>query len=278
MHCLQLLVTLAALVAIALGHNCTHDNCFKAVARFEGETSPPFCSQYLARPYYFLPRPPGLSETPSATVNSTTTPKPHALAGKCSPRVNSPPQTNPLQKTNLTYSQDIHSACHCLTATANTTTSTQIPTSTLSTSTCARSSAAACPTPYTPCCAYLCAEAQVPFLVCSQQNETVLAQCQKCPAPTDISVPDNTPIPTISISTPIPVTTPIPTPTTIPSKTTASTTGTTASTCSRASAAACPTPKDRCCNYLCSVAQVPFEICSETDTSGQFEVCRKCEG
>ncbi|KAJ6256007.1 hypothetical protein Dda_9301 [Drechslerella dactyloides] len=42
-------------------------------------------------------------------------------------------------------------------------------------------SASACPTVYDPCCAYICAEAQVPFLVCLPTSQTVLAQCTACP-------------------------------------------------------------------------------------------------
>lgn len=256
MHCLQFLIPLAALVATALGNTCNHDNCYRAVIRYERETAPSFCSKFLATAYVNCPLLPTLSENPSLTINST--PKPHALG--CSPKVNPPLNKLHNKNNDLTYPQRISSACSCLTTT---TTSTPTPTSTLSTSTCERSSAAACPTPYTPCCAYLCAEAQVPFLVCSQENETVLAQCQKCPSPT--KTPSTTPTKT-----------PTTTPTTSPSKTTSTSTSTTASTCERSSASACPTPKSKCCNYLCSVAQVPFEICSETDTSGQFEVCKKC--
>ncbi|KAF6221610.1 hypothetical protein HO133_001576 [Letharia lupina] len=53
-------------------------------------------------------------------------------------------------------------------------------TTTLNTSTCSRQSIAACPTPYDPCCAFVCAEAQVPFDVCSPNNETFLASCYAC--------------------------------------------------------------------------------------------------
>ncbi|KAG6989847.1 hypothetical protein G7Y79_00062g093250 [Physcia stellaris] len=152
MHCLQFLVPLTALVATALGNSCNHDNCYRAVIRYERETAPSFCSKYLATAYVnsLLPT---LWENPSLTISST--PKPQALG--CSPKL-------------------VSSACSCL---ITATKSTPTPTSTLSTSTCERSSASACPTAYTPCCAYLCAEAQVPFLVCSQENQTVLAQCQK---------------------------------------------------------------------------------------------------
>lgn len=48
------------------------------------------------------------------------------------------------------------------------------------------------------------------------------------------------------------------------------------STCSRSSASACPTSVNPCCQYRCAVAQVPFQVCSPSDTSGQFEVCSKC--
>ena len=49
---------------------------------------------------------------------------------------------------------------------------------------CARPSASACPSPYDPCCASLCAEAQVPFLVCSPESQTFLASCDACPSTT----------------------------------------------------------------------------------------------
>lgn len=57
-------------------------------------------------------------------------------------------------------------------------------TTTINTSTCTPQSIAACPTPYNPCCAYICAEAQVPFDVCSPTNDTDLAVCSACPTPT----------------------------------------------------------------------------------------------
>lgn len=60
----------------------------------------------------------------------------------------------------------------------------QSPTTTLNTSTCTPQSIAACPTPYDPCCAFVCAEAQVPFEVCAPTNRTVLASCYACPTPT----------------------------------------------------------------------------------------------
>ena len=66
-----------------------------------------------------------------------------------------------------------------LTSIQNSTTTT-----TLNTSTCSRQSIAACPTPYDPCCAFVCAEAQVPFDVCSPSNETFLASCYACAPPT----------------------------------------------------------------------------------------------
>lgn len=55
-----------------------------------------------------------------------------------------------------------------------------------------RSSIDACPTQYDPCCAYVCAEAQVPFLVCSPVNETFLAQCEQCASPTAMVTPTET--------------------------------------------------------------------------------------
>lgn len=158
--------------------------------------------------------------------------------------------------TQLIQPQRISSACSCLATTSSTSiTSTPTPTSTLSTSTCTRSSASACPTSYSPCCAYLCAEAQVPFLICSQENQTVLAQCQKCPTTT--AAPTSTPTPTSTTSS-------------------TSTTDVASSTCARTSAAACPTPATKCCAYLCGEAQVPFALCSETDITGQFASCSKC--
>lgn len=75
----------------------------------------------------------------------------------------------------------ISSACSCLTSTSTTTT----PTSTFITSTCTRSSASACPTAFDPCCQYTCAEAQVPFLLCSPSDTSGQFEvCSKCPSPT----------------------------------------------------------------------------------------------
>ncbi|CAO1596394.1 hypothetical protein XANCAGTX0491_000243 [Xanthoria calcicola] len=70
--------------------------------------------------------------------------------------------------------------------------------------------------------------------------------------------------------------TPPPPTTTAATTTKSSTSSFVTSTCSRSSASACPTPVNPCCQYLCAVAQVPFRICSPSDTSGQFEVCSKC--
>lgn len=70
-------------------------------------------------------------------------------------------------------------------------------------------------------------------------------------------------------------TTPPPTTTTTPTTTLTTSTSTT-STCARSSASACPTSATKCCAYLCAEAQVPFDLCSETDTSGQFQKCSKC--
>lgn len=54
--------------------------------------------------------------------------------------------------------------------------------SSFNTATCVRSSIAACPTVFNPCCAYICGEAQVPFEVCSPDDETgEFAACSKCP-------------------------------------------------------------------------------------------------
>jgi hypothetical protein len=47
---------------------------------------------------------------------------------------------------------------------------------------CTPSSASECPTTPAPCCAYLCAEAQVPFLVCQPTDGSgEFAVCSKCP-------------------------------------------------------------------------------------------------
>ncbi|KAK6330345.1 hypothetical protein TWF696_003441 [Orbilia brochopaga] len=56
-------------------------------------------------------------------------------------------------------------------------------TTTTAPSTCTPFSApvGACPTPYDPCCAYICAEAQVPFAICQTTSATYLAQCSACP-------------------------------------------------------------------------------------------------
>lgn len=68
----------------------------------------------------------------------------------------------------------------------------------LPTGTCTPFSANACPTSYSPCCAYLCAEAQVPFLVCQPTAQTFLASCNACPTPTMTTVTTPPPMSTSS--------------------------------------------------------------------------------
>ena len=134
------------------------------------------------------------------------------------------------------------------------------------TSTCSRSSADACPTTFNPCCAYICAEAQVPFALCSPEDDTRdFASCSKCPGPT---APPTT---TTTIPT---VTSYFNTTTTSPSPTSSVDTA----TCSRSSINACPTAYNPCCAYICAEAQVPFDVCSPEDDSGQFASCSKCPG
>ena len=52
MQYLQLL--LIGLATLVLGKQCDHNNCYKAIARYEKET-PTFCSKYLAVPYVHFP-------------------------------------------------------------------------------------------------------------------------------------------------------------------------------------------------------------------------------
>ncbi len=154
----------------------------------------------------------------------------------------------------------------CLTSTSSTR-----PTASINTATCTPQSIAACPTSYDPCCAFICAEAQVPFDVCSPSNRTQLAVCSQCPTPIATTATSNSTL-NATITPTLPPTT-TPTITTPPSRTSLST-----STCSvrLLSTAGCPTPYDPCCAYVCEEAQVPFDVCSRTDGSGQFAVCSKC--
>ena len=129
------------------------------------------------------------------------------------------------------------------------------------TATCTPQSINACPTSYDPCCAFICAEAQVPFDVCSPSNRTELAVCSQCPLATATAF--------LTSSTTLP---PTPAITTTPNPTLST------STCSGRllSTAGCPTPYDPCCAYVCEEAQVPFDVCSQTDGSGEFAVCSLC--
>lgn len=137
--------------------------------------------------------------------------------------------------------------------------------STVDPSTCSRQSIAACPTAYDPCCAYVCAEAQVPFKVCSPTTDTVLAQCSKCPFPTSTSALDTT----TKTSEP-----PVSSPPTTTSPSTLST-----STCTPyvvTTGPACPAAHNPCCAWTCAEAQVPYAVCQPTDNSGQYAVCSQC--
>ena len=153
----------------------------------------------------------------------------------------------------------------CLTSTSSISNITSV-----NTATCTPQSIAACPTSYDPCCAFICAEAQVPFDVCSPSNRTELAVCSQCPTLNATATSDSTLIGTI---TPMTTPTPNPTITTPPSLTSFAT-----STCTGRllSSAGCPTPYDPCCAYVCEEAQVPFDVCSQTDGSGEFAVCSQC--
>jgi len=126
-----------------------------------------------------------------------------------------------------------------------------------SASTCSPYSAAACPTAFSSCCAYICAEAQVPFAVCQPTDGSgQFASCSACPgAPLTSTVTSS------------------PTITTIVSSATTS-----ASTCSPYSATGCPASSNACCAYICAEAQVPFAVCQPTDGSGQFAKCTPCSG
>lgn len=149
-------------------------------------------------------------------------------------------------------------------------------------STCARQSTAACPVPtaYDPCCAYLCAEAQVPFLVCSPEKETVLASCSQCPSskPTPDSPSGATPPLTTTMTT----SWAMPTGTSTITTTSTITSTLTRSTCSQrvvTEGPACPTPgaaSDPCCKFVCQEAQVPFEICQASDDTGMYKTCEAC--
>lgn len=158
-------------------------------------------------------------------------------------------------------------------------------TSSFSTATCVRSSISACPTTFNPCCAYICAEAQVPFEVCSPDNETVDASCSKCPTgkPTTSTLSHKTTTSPsshktstsksiIAKSTTTKTTSHSATITTAPKSTLS------ASTCSGRllSTAGCPTPYDPCCQYVCEEAQVPYDVCSLTDGTGEYATCSKC--
>ncbi|KAK6539146.1 hypothetical protein TWF694_009390 [Orbilia ellipsospora] len=130
---------------------------------------------------------------------------------------------------------------------------------TTTTSTCSAgfsAPAGVCPTPYDSCCAYICAEAQVPFAVCQPTDGTgQFATCTACAGGSSTTATSTT--------------------TTMVSSTTSS-----ASTCSPFSAPAgvCPTPYDSCCAYICGEAQVPFAVCQPTDGTGQFASCSACAG
>ena len=179
---------------------------------------------------------------------------------------------------------------HTIHATAITTTS-----ATINNSICTPQSIAACPKSYDPCCAYICAEAQVPFQVCAPSNRTVLAQCTQCPSPTALpttntiitnttvtitgnpsfTTPSNPPYPTITKIPRSSATAPIaPSGSGTGIQTTLAT-----STCTPRLLTAgqtCPTPYDPCCAWKCAEAQVPFDVCQPTDGSGEFAVCERC--
>ena len=142
-----------------------------------------------------------------------------------------------------------HSSTSHTSSTSSHKSSTTTPTSI---STCSPRSIAVCPTPFDPCCAYICDEAQVPFAVCQPTNETVLASCSKCPSPTAHTTTSTHTI------------------TGAPTMTTSTCTGRLLST------AGCPTPYDPCCAYVCEEAQVPYDVCSLTDGTGEYATCSKC--
>ena len=51
---LKFLIPLAALVTAVLSKKCHHNDCFRAIACYEKDTSTAFCSNYLATPYTVL--------------------------------------------------------------------------------------------------------------------------------------------------------------------------------------------------------------------------------
>ena len=132
-------------------------------------------------------------------------------------------------------------------------------------STCSRKSTSACLAAYDTCCAYVCAEAQVPFQICSPEKETVLAQRTKCPThkPTKHKVFTKRPCNNNSATS-----------TDTPRLSTLS-----LSTCTPSvvtSGPACPAVYDQCCAWTCGEAQVPYPVCQHSDGTGEFALCTRC--
>ena len=183
---------------------------------------------------------------------------------------------------NTIHTTATTASCSITTFTNTTTTSS----TTINTSSCTFQSIAACPVSYDPCCAYICAEAQVPFLVCAPENRTVLAQCTQCHFPTTTPITTttttaNAPYSIITTNDPSSSATGQPSaPTTAAGCPSSGGTGTLqVSTCTPrllTAGPACPTPYDPCCAWKCAEAQVPYEVCQPTDGSGEFAVCERC--
>lgn len=58
-----LLTSLVALVATVTAKKCNHDNCYRAIARYQRATSTGFCNSFLATPYVCLARDIGLTDS-----------------------------------------------------------------------------------------------------------------------------------------------------------------------------------------------------------------------
>ena len=270
MHIASSLTVAASLLVAMVAANCNQDNCYRALEYYQQTSSANFCKQYLKTQYAypFLPIT-NQSTDPPLLQHQNSTKRHRNLRAPAKP-----PQSPhlPTPHPNPPFPQRISSACSCLT----TTTTTPPPvttTSTFDTSTCTPQSIAACPTAYDPCCAYICAEAQVPFDVCSPNNRTVLASCSQCKYPATTTASTSKKTTTATTKTTLKSTTKPPVTTTGPSTFPFPT-----STCTGRllSTAGCPTPYDHCCQYVCAEAQVPFDVCSLTNGSGEFATCTSC--
>lgn len=150
-----------------------------------------------------------------------------------------------------------------VTADTRSTSPSSTPTTTsVDTATCTAQSIAACPATNDPCCAFICAEAQVPFDVCSPSNRTEFAVCSQCPNPVTTATSTSTATTTLTHT--------ITTPPTMAFFSTSSCSGSLLST------AGCPANYEPCCACVCEEAQEPFDVCSQTDGSGELAMCSQC--